>query len=121
MQVVSSAAKHLTSEKCGKKTCNQCQVWLGSVSYFQFQGIFLFSVIKYQSVAYEGKEYPSWAEGLGWSIACCSMLCIPVTAANVLMNAEGSFFEVRVLQLITAILILEPAFVLSPANYVLLL
>ncbi|XP_073249355.1 sodium- and chloride-dependent GABA transporter 1-like [Porites lutea] len=59
-------------------------------------GIFLFSIIKYKSVAYEGRTYPSWAEGLGWSIACCSMLCIPITAVRVLMTAEGSFFEVSV-------------------------
>ncbi|KAM7446489.1 hypothetical protein ABFA07_005148 [Porites harrisoni] len=59
-------------------------------------GIFLFSIIKYKSVAYEGRMYPSWAEGLGWSIACCSMLCIPITAVRVLLRAEGSFFEVSV-------------------------
>ena len=63
---------------------------------FDLQGIFLFSLIKYKSVAYEGRKYPSWAEGLGWSIACCSMLCIPITAIRVLMTAEGSFFEVSV-------------------------
>ena len=56
----------------------------------------MFSVVKYQSLAYEGKQYPKWAEGLGWIIACCSMLCIPITAVRVLYQAEGSFFEVRV-------------------------
>lgn len=54
----------------------------------------MFSAVKYQSLAYEGKQYPKWAEGLGWSIACCSMTCIPITAARVLNEAEGPFFEV---------------------------
>ena len=69
---------------------------LGFNNCFDLQGIFLFSIIKYKSVAYEDRIYPSWAEGLGWSIACCSMLCIPITAIRVLLRAEGSFFEVSV-------------------------
>ena len=69
-------------------------VQISSRVYSQFQGIFLFSVVKYQSITYEGKEYPIWAEALGWSIACCSMLCIPVTAVRMLLKTEGSFFEV---------------------------
>ncbi|XP_078350539.1 sodium- and chloride-dependent GABA transporter 1-like isoform X1 [Oculina patagonica] len=56
-------------------------------------GILMFSVVKYQSLTYEGKQYPRWAEGLGWIIACCSMLCIPITAVRVLYKAEGSLFE----------------------------
>lgn len=56
----------------------------------------MFSVVKYQSLTYEGKQYPRWAEGLGWIIACCSMLCIPITAVRVLYKAEGSLFEVGV-------------------------
>ena len=55
-----------------------------------FQGIFLFSVIKYQPLTYEERPYPKWAEGLGWIIACASMLCVPITAVKVLCNAEGS-------------------------------
>ena len=66
------------------------------ITSLKFQEILLFSVIKYQSVAYEGREYSSWAEGLGWSIACCSMLCIPVTTVRVLLKAEGTFFQVSV-------------------------
>ena len=73
--------------------CDPCTNHQASL-YCQFQGICLFSVIKYQSITYEGKEYPIWAEVLGWSIACCSMLCIPVTAVRMLLKAEGSFFEV---------------------------
>ncbi|KAL9952411.1 hypothetical protein ACROYT_G039661 [Oculina patagonica] len=59
-------------------------------------GILMFSVVKYQSLTYEGKQYPRWAEGLGWIIACCSMLCIPITAVRVLYKAEGSLFEAGV-------------------------
>lgn len=59
-----------------------------------FQGIFLFSVIKYQPLTYEERPYPKWAEGLGWIIACASMLCVPITAVKVLCNAEGSSLEV---------------------------
>ena len=54
----------------------------------------MFSIAKYQPLAYEGKKYPKWAEGLGWIIACCSMSCIPITAVRVLCQAEGSVFEV---------------------------
>ncbi|XP_058962915.2 sodium- and chloride-dependent GABA transporter 1-like [Pocillopora verrucosa] len=56
-------------------------------------GIFLFSVIKYQPLTYEERPYPKWAEGLGWIIACASMLCVPITAVKVLCNAEGSSLE----------------------------
>ena len=54
----------------------------------------MFSVVNYHPLAFEGKKYPRWAEGVGWIIACCSMLCIPITAVRVLCKTEGSVFEV---------------------------
>ena len=54
----------------------------------------MFSVAKYQPLAYEGKTYPKWAEGVGWIIAGYSLSYIPITAVLVLCEAEGSVSEV---------------------------
>ena len=35
-------------------------------------------------------QYPSWAEGLGWALACVSLVCIPIGAVHEVFFGESS-------------------------------
>ncbi|XP_071491346.1 sodium- and chloride-dependent GABA transporter 1-like [Diadema antillarum] len=57
-------------------------------------GIFLFSLIDYQSAKYgEDYYYPIWGEIMGWMMAICSMQWIPIYAIYLLLTTPGSFKE----------------------------
>ena len=45
---------------------------------FPFQFVIIFNAVVYQSVSYNSYVYPVWAEGVGWSIACAEIVCIPL-------------------------------------------
>ena len=55
--------------------------------------IFGFTVLKLQPVTYGDYSYPSWALGLGWTLALCSLIPIPVTAIIKVSQAKGSFLQ----------------------------
>jgi hypothetical protein len=58
------------------------------------QGIFVFSVIRYEKLVYAGiYEYPLWGELLGWSMAMASILWIPGYAVYYLLRQEGTITE----------------------------
>ena len=61
-----------------------------------YQGVFLFSLIKYpeKGITYEKYRYPIWAEVLGWFVAGLPMFCIPAYAAWKILSAEGTLKEV---------------------------
>ena len=37
-------------------------------------------------------KYPDWAEGLGWGIACLSLVCVPIGAINQIMKKSSKSF-----------------------------
>ncbi|KAK6633143.1 hypothetical protein RUM43_012887 [Polyplax serrata] len=56
-------------------------------------GVVMFGLFYHQSLQYEEYRYPSWAEGVGWSLAMSSILMIPVTAIVTLYKTEGTLKE----------------------------
>jgi len=56
-------------------------------------GVFLFSLIQYQPLAYLGYVYPWWGQLLGWVLALSSMLCIPGYAIYIYSVTPGTFEE----------------------------
>uniref|UniRef100_A0AAY4CLS1 Transporter n=1 Tax=Denticeps clupeoides TaxID=299321 RepID=A0AAY4CLS1_9TELE len=57
-------------------------------------GVFLFHVVNYERLVYNGVYvYPWWGELLGWALALSSMLCIPFTVLYRLLHCKGSLPE----------------------------
>lgn len=52
--------------------------------------IMVFSIIGYSKITYGDYEYPSWAEGLGWGLACISLVCIPIGAVHEVFFGESN-------------------------------
>ncbi|KAF0880741.1 SC6A6 protein, partial [Crocuta crocuta] len=64
-------------------------------------GCFIFSLVKYVPLTYNKVYvYPTWAIGLGWSLALSSMMCVPLVMAIRLCQTEGPFL-VRLKYLLT--------------------
>lgn len=57
----------------------------------------MFGLFDHRSLEYLGYEYPSWAEGVGWSLAMSSILMIPLTAIIKVCKTKGSFKEVNII------------------------
>ncbi|XP_078683122.1 sodium-dependent proline transporter-like isoform X1 [Branchiostoma floridae x Branchiostoma belcheri] len=55
--------------------------------------IFIFSLVTYTPVEYNGVTYPGWGVTLGLLMAFSSIIAIPLFAILALYNQEGSFFE----------------------------
>lgn len=59
------------------------------------QGCFIFSLVKYVPLTYNKVYvYPTWAIGLGWSLALSSMMCVPLVMVIRLCQTEGPFLVV---------------------------
>lgn len=59
------------------------------------QGCFIFSLVKYIPLTYNKVYvYPTWAIGLGWSLALSSMVCVPLVMVIRLCQTEGPFLVV---------------------------
>ncbi|EEB13194.1 tryptophan transporter, putative [Pediculus humanus corporis] len=56
-------------------------------------GVVMFGLFYHESLQYEEYRYPSWAEGIGWSLAMSSILMIPLTAIITLCRTEGTLKE----------------------------
>lgn len=54
-----------------------------------------FIVVNHKAVTYAGYQYPDWSITVGWLIAMCSVVPVPIVAVYQLAQAEGSFSEVR--------------------------
>lgn len=54
--------------------------------------IWIFSIVDYKEPTYNKGEYkyPGWAIGIGWIIASCSILPIPIFAVIAVIKAKGS-------------------------------
>uniref|UniRef100_G1LS39 Transporter n=1 Tax=Ailuropoda melanoleuca TaxID=9646 RepID=G1LS39_AILME len=64
-------------------------------------GCFIFSLVKYVPLTYNKVYvYPTWAIGLGWSLALSSMMCVPLVMVIRLCQTEGPFL-VRLKYLLT--------------------
>ena len=49
----------------------------------------LFNWIQYSPVTYGDYVFPKWAEGLGWGLACLSLVCLPIGMVAALMQTGG--------------------------------
>lgn len=59
------------------------------------QGCFIFSLVKYVPLTYNKMYvYPTWAIGLGWSLALSSMVCVPLVMVIRFCQTEGPFLVV---------------------------
>ncbi|XP_075458453.1 sodium- and chloride-dependent GABA transporter 2-like isoform X2 [Ascaphus truei] len=55
---------------------------------------FLFSLVKYTPLRYNKRYvYPWWGDALGWLLALCSMICIPLWVCYKLSVIKGSLAE----------------------------
>lgn len=59
-----------------------------------FQAIFIYSLVDYKPLRYESYDYPDWADGIGWGLACLSMFQIPFWAIVSICSQKGSLKEV---------------------------
>lgn len=56
----------------------------------------LFNWIKFTPVTYGDYVFPKWAEGLGWGLACMSLICLPIGMTKGVIETVGdTFFKVR--------------------------
>ncbi|XP_078602404.1 sodium-dependent proline transporter-like isoform X2 [Branchiostoma floridae x Branchiostoma japonicum] len=55
--------------------------------------IFIFSLVTYSPVEYNGKPYPGWGVSLGLLMAFSSIIAIPLFAIFALYKQEGSFLQ----------------------------
>ena len=43
-----------------------------------FPVTFLYGIIDWSGIQFEGHVYPAWAEAIGWMLALMSMICLPI-------------------------------------------
>ncbi|KFM74324.1 Sodium- and chloride-dependent glycine transporter 2, partial [Stegodyphus mimosarum] len=55
--------------------------------------LLIFIVLNHEAVSYGNYQYPQWSIVLGWMIAMCSIVPIPVVAIAQILKAEGTFKE----------------------------
>lgn len=60
--------------------------------------MFILGAISYSELTYKRKtesyEYPNWAIGIGWTLACVSVIWIPIFMIYRLAHAKGTIAEV---------------------------
>ena len=49
----------------------------------------IFNWSQYTPVTYGDYVFPKWAEGLGWGLACLSLVCIPIGMITALVQSDG--------------------------------
>ena len=54
----------------------------------------IFSIVIHTPVTYGVYSYPSWAVGVGWVFALCSMLPLPIIFIRTMLQAKGSILQV---------------------------
>lgn len=59
-----------------------------------FQGVFIFSLVKYKRITYMDYEYPWWGDLIGWFMALSSILVMPGYAIYLFLVTPGTFQEV---------------------------
>lgn len=65
-----------------------------TILFLPEQGVFIFSLVTYSPLKYNGYEYPGWGEAIGWIMALSSIACIPIVMIYKLATTPGSFQEV---------------------------
>ncbi|RDD36654.1 Sodium- and chloride-dependent glycine transporter 2 [Trichoplax sp. H2] len=53
----------------------------------------IFKIVGYTKSSFGGKPMPDWADGVGWFMACCSMVFIPGVALYKMFTTDGSWSE----------------------------
>uniref|UniRef100_A0A5K3EHC9 Transporter n=2 Tax=Mesocestoides corti TaxID=53468 RepID=A0A5K3EHC9_MESCO len=89
-------------EKCLRKMYNRqffyfpSIIYCGIVPWFSL-ALFIFSVIVYGKLTYKRSsdvyEFPQYSVMVGWLLASCSVICIPIVAVYRIVKAEGTFFQ----------------------------
>uniref|UniRef100_A0A8D8YPX1 Transporter n=1 Tax=Cacopsylla melanoneura TaxID=428564 RepID=A0A8D8YPX1_9HEMI len=63
--------------------------------------IFVYAIVSHTPLHYENYDYPDWADGVGWCLACLSMCQIPFWAIVVVCRSKGSSLKQKFLNAIT--------------------
>jgi len=58
------------------------------------QGVFVFSVVKYEPLVYMDYRYPAWGQGIGWLMALSSIIAIPGYAIYLFVVTPGTVRQV---------------------------
>ena len=61
---------------------------------FSGQVIIIFSCFQLAEPTYGDYEYPHWAIGIGWILALCSIVPIPIVAVYMVARESGSLWQV---------------------------
>jgi len=56
-------------------------------------GVFIFSLVTYSALKYDGYEYPGWGQAIGWIMALSSIACIPAVMIYKFATTPGSLQE----------------------------
>ena len=60
-----------------------------------FQVVFSLCIYSYSELTYNRiYTYPKWAIGLGWMLACSSVIMIPLTMTFKILTTPGSLYDV---------------------------
>ncbi|XP_069793267.1 sodium- and chloride-dependent taurine transporter-like isoform X2 [Narcine bancroftii] len=66
----------------------------GGITPFLCMGCFIFSLAKYTPLTYNKTyKYPEWTEAVGWLLAACSMICIPLGVVVKIIQSDGPIIE----------------------------
>lgn len=65
-----------------------------SIPFLPQQGVFIFSLVTYSPLKYDGYEYPGWGQAIGWIMALSSIACIPAVMIYKFATTPGSLQEV---------------------------
>ncbi|KAG8230316.1 hypothetical protein J437_LFUL000586 [Ladona fulva] len=80
------------------KICDDLEFMLGHrpqlywrITWAFFAPVILLAIHK--PLRYEEYDYPDWADGVGWGLACLSMLQIPIVAIITVFQQKGPSFK----------------------------
>jgi len=84
------------------------------------QGVFVFSVVKYEPLVYMNYRYPAWGQGIGWMMALSSIIVIPGYAIYLFIVTPGNVRQVTYSVVVVAVVVAIVVVVVR-ANYTSLL
>ena len=73
-----------------------CHIYVHIVCIFQV--VFSLCIYSYSELTYNRiYTYPKWAIGLGWMLACSSVIMIPLTMTFKILTTPGSLYDVSII------------------------
>ncbi|ELU16913.1 hypothetical protein CAPTEDRAFT_153408 [Capitella teleta] len=77
----------------GYKPCLWWRILWSGVTPAIILFVFIFTAVLHSPVTYGDYEYPSWAIGLGWVFAICSIVPLPGIAIYKMVTTDGTFLQ----------------------------